>query len=95
MVFNLSGCVVPGKDGDLRADASKSDEVLGLGYVDGLAVDPRRHPDDRPAGVAEWDRVHRVLHRPEIPSPILRHRNHHPRHLPTAPSSTSSAASMR
>lgn len=41
VVFDFGGGVVPGEHGDLRKQPGESDEVLGLGHVDGLLVYPR------------------------------------------------------
>lgn len=79
-MVDLGGGVVPGEDGVLGPEPGEGDEVLGLGHVHGLPVDPGRDPDDGAAGVAERDRVHRLLHRAEVPRAVLRDRHHPRRH---------------
>lgn len=83
MVFDLGGGVVPGKNGVFRSESDEGDEVLGLGYVQRLLVNAWRHADDRSGSVSQWYRVHCLLHRPEIPAAVLRHRLHQRHHVCT------------
>lgn len=41
MVLDLGGGVIPGENSVLRVETRESDEVLGLGYVDGLSINSR------------------------------------------------------
>lgn len=40
MMVDVGGGVVPGEECGLWAAAGEGDEILGLGHVDGLIVDP-------------------------------------------------------
>lgn len=73
MVVNFGGSIVPGEDSTLRAQTRECDEILGLGHVQRLPVNARRHTDYRPASIAEWNRVYGFLHRAEISTAVVRH----------------------
>lgn len=73
VVLDLGGGVVPRQHGGLGADSGERDEVLGLGHVEGLAVDARRHPDHGAARVAEGHNVYGFLHRAAVGAAVLRH----------------------
>jgi len=65
-MIDFSGGVVPGKEGVLGAQPSKGDEVFGLGNVDWLPVNSRRHADYSPEVVAEGNSVHCLLDGGEV-----------------------------
>jgi hypothetical protein len=83
-VLDARGCVVPGDDGGLGRLPRERDEVLGLGDVDGLLVQPGGEADDDAHPVAQRHRVHRRLHRRErvpVRAPASRHTQHPPLQL--------------
>lgn len=81
MVIDSGGGVVPGKHSVLRAQTSKSDEILCLGHVHRLTVDSRRHPDHRPASVAKRHCIDCFLHRLEISVSVLWYRENASSHF--------------
>lgn len=71
MMVDVGGGVVPGEECGLWAAAGEGDEVLGLGHVDGLIVDPGGHTDDGAARVGEGNCVDGVLHGRELSFLVL------------------------